>query len=516
MKNKIPDELGSVKNLITRFDAAKAKKEPWITHLRECYEYALPQREVFNLYSPGQKKNSDIFDSTAVVGAQKFASRLQATLVPPWRKFSILSPGSEISEKERDDVQRALDDINDILFDHINHSNFATQAHESFLDLSVSTGAMMLQESDSDSSLLDFNAAPLAEIFPEEGPRGTIETVWREHEVPARNIDRMWPGADLSDQTKKKASEQPDSKIKLIEGTVYAPKAGSYYQCVIERDEEHVVFVANYEVSPWIVFREMVVPGEVLGRGRIMQVLPDIKTVNKTVEFVLRNAALSIAGVYTAQDDGVINPYTLQIAPGAVIPVGSNDSGNPTLRPLDRAGDFNVAELMLNDMRDRINKVLYSDPFGDVNQPVKTATEMSLRQQELVMDAGSAFSRLQTEFIEKVIKRSVHILKKAGKIPDIRVDGKEVTIQHTSPLARAQDQQDLLAIQQFMQMGAGLGPEMFGLGAKLEDIVPYIGKKLGISQKLLRSEDERAAMQQQAAQVMQQQAAMQQQQQQQE
>jgi hypothetical protein len=514
MKFKIPDELGDVKELIKRFDVAKQKKDPWTTHLRECYEFALPQREIFNLYSPGQKKNTDIFDSTAVIGAQKFASRLQATLVPPWRRFSLLTPGSEVPKKEREEVQKGLDEVNEVLFDHINHSNFATQAHEAFLDLSVSTGVLTLEQSDSDESLLDFNAAPLAEVYPEEGPRGTIETVWREHEVPARHVDRLWPGAEMSEQTKKKASESPDSKIKLIEGTIFAPKSGMYYQCVIERDSKHLVFTQEYEVSPWIVFREMVVPGEVLGRGRIMQVLPDIKTCNKVVEFVLRNAALSIAGVYTAQDDGVINPYTLQIAPGVVIPVGSNDNSNPTLRALDRAGDFNVSELILSDLRDRINKVLFSEPFGDMSQPVKSATEMSLRSQELVMDAGSAFSRLQTEFIEKTIKRSVDILKRNGKIPDIRVDGKEVTIKHTSPLARAQDQQDLLAMQQFMQMGAAFGPEVFGLGAKVEDMVAYIGKKLGINQDLLRTEDERKQLQQQAAEAAaaQQQMAAQQQQ----
>jgi hypothetical protein len=501
MKYKIPDELGNVDELIRRFDVAKQKKDPWITHLRECYEYALPQREIFNLYSPGQKKNIDIFDSTAVIGAQKFASRLQATLVPPWRNFSILTPGSEIPEKERDGIQKELDKVNDVLFDHINHSNFATQAHEAFLDLSVSTGVLTLEESDSDESLLDFNAAPLAEVYPEEGPRGTIETVWREHSVPARHVDRLWPGSEMSAMTKKKAVESPDSKITLLEGTVYAPKSGVYYQCVIERDAKHVVFTQTYEVSPWIVFREMVVPGEVLGRGRIMQVLPDIKTCNKVVEFVLRNAALAIGGVYTAQDDGVINPYTLQIAPGVVIPVGSNDSSNPTLRALDRAGDFNVSELILTDLRDRINKSLFSEPFGDMSQPVKSATEMSLRGQELVMDAGSAFARLQTEFIEKVVKRSIDILKRNGKVPDIRVDGKEVTIKHTSPLARAQDQSDLLAVQQFIQIGAAFGPEMFGLGAKIEDMVAYIGKKLGIKAELLRTADERKQLQEQAAQA---------------
>ena len=162
--------------------------------------------------------------------------------------------------------------------------------------------------------------------------------------------------------------------------------------------------------------------------------------------------------------------------------------------------------MMINDLRDGINKVLFAEPYGGMDSPTKTATEMAMRGQELVMDAGSAFSRLQTEFIEKIIRRATYILKKNGKIADFKVDGKEVTIKHTSPLARAQDQEDVMAVQQFMEMAGALGPEVFALGTKLEDMPGYIGQKLGIDQKLLRSEEERQELQQKAAEAMEEQA----------
>lgn len=502
-KYQCPAELGKVEQLIQRFDAAKARKNPWISHLTECYEYALPQRDNFSGQSKGSKKNTSIFDSTAVIGTQKFASRLQATLIPPWRKWSILESGAEVPDEDRENNQEVLDQVTSIIFDHINHSNFATQAHEAFLDLAVSTGAMTIKKSSKigGASLLEFDAVPIAELFLEEGPNSIIETVWREHSIIARNITRTWEGADLSDKLKKQLETNPDKKVGLIEGTIFEEKSGLYYLCVFEREEKHLVYIEEHEVSPWIVFREMVVPGEVYGRGRVMQVLPDIKTANKVTEFGLRNAALAIAGIYTAQDDGVINPYTMQIAPGMVIPVGSNDSSNPTLRPLDRAGDFNVGEVILSDLRDRINKALFADPYGATDQSVKSATEMSLRQQELLMDAGSAYSRLQSEFVERVMAASVHILGKAGKFAgeEFNVNGREITLKHTSPLARAQDQEDLLALQQFMQIGAGFGPEAFMLGTKVEDTVAWAGQKLGIEQKLLRTTEERKEMQEQMA-----------------
>ena len=501
-KFKIPKGLGTVKELIERFDVAKKARQPWITHLRECYDFSLPQRETFDRHSPGAKKNTEVYDGTAVIGLQKFASRLQATLVPPWRHWTILVPGSEIPEKHHPEIQKQLDGVTKILFDHINHSNFATQSHESFLDLGVSTGVMSLEEGDGIQSLLEFHAAPLSDIYPEAGPWGSIETVWREHHVPARHVERLWPGAEMSEKTKKKANEKPDEKIELIEGTIFEPKSRYYYQCVLERDAESVIFTQEYEVSPWIVFREYVVPGETLGRGRIMQALPDIKTANKIVEYVLRNAALAISGIYTAADDGVINPYSIRLAPGVIIPVGSNERNNPSLRPLERSGDIQVGAIVLDDLRNRINKALFAEPFGEMEQPVKSATEMALRNQELVQDAGSAFGRMQNEFVERVVRRAVHVLKRAGKIPDITVDGREVSIKHTSPLARAQDQDDLVALNQYLATIGQLGPEILNLGTKVEDVPQFVATKLGIEQALIRDEGERMELQQAAQQQM--------------
>lgn len=497
-----PNELGSPEDLIKRCQKAKQNKTPWETHLSQCYRYAIPNRETFYNYSPGQKKNTDIFDSTAVIGVQRFASRLQATLIPPWRRWSTLAPGSEIPERDREGVQKELDKVTRIMFDHINHSNFATQSHEALLDLSVSTGVLTCEHTDNPDTMLDFNAIPLSDVYPEEGPNGVIETMWREHTMPARNVMRLWPDADVSPKLAKTIRDNADEKVTLIEGTVHAPKAGDYHNVVLEGDEKRLIFTQRFEVSPWIAFRESVVPGEVLGRGRVMNILPDILTANKTVELVLRNAALSVAGVYTGTDDGVINPYTMKVAPGVVIPVRSNDNSNPSLRALERSGDFSVAELVLEDIRGRINKALFAEPFGGMDQPVKSATEMALRGQELVQDSGATFGRLETEFVERTIKRTVHVLQQAGKLPDIRVNGKEVTIKHTSPLARAQDQEDLLSLNQWLTTNSQLGPETLMMGVKIEDIPNYTGELLGIPQKLRRNEGERGQITDMVAQII--------------
>ena len=65
------------KQYTKKYSKAKAFRENWVPLFEECYEYALPQRESFYAETAGQRRDDKIFDETAVVGVQEFASRSQ-------------------------------------------------------------------------------------------------------------------------------------------------------------------------------------------------------------------------------------------------------------------------------------------------------------------------------------------------------------------------------------------------------------------------------------------------------
>ena len=71
---------------------------------------------------------------------------------------------------------------------------------------------------------------------------------------------------------------------------------------------------------------------------------------------------------------------------------------------------------------------------------------------EFTQRIGSSYGRLQTEFVERGLHRSVALLKSIGKMPDFKIDGREITLKHLSPLARAQDQEELLGLQTAVAM----------------------------------------------------------------
>ena len=90
----------SVEKIKKRLDTAWSAKENWRDLYEQCYEYALPQR---NLYdgswksgTSGKHKTGKVFDSTAVHGVNRFANRLQSGLFPPDKHWMALQPGTDI------------------------------------------------------------------------------------------------------------------------------------------------------------------------------------------------------------------------------------------------------------------------------------------------------------------------------------------------------------------------------------------------------------------------------------
>ena len=124
-------------------------------------------------------------------------------------------------------------------------------------------------------------------------------------------------------------------------------------------------------------------------------------------------------------------------------------------------------------------------------------------------DIGSSFGRLQIEFINKLIRRSFYILKRANKVAPIKVGNQEVEIKVISPLAQQQDMDEVNKIAQFIQFAGMVGPEALQIGLDLEAFPEHIAGLLGIDKTLVRSEQERAEIKQQMQQ-QQQQAQMQQ------
>jgi len=483
--------MEKVKDLIKRHEKAKKNFYAYQSVLQEAYTYAAPERGYFDTLSNG-KRTTKIYDSTAILGLGTYADKVQQNLTPPWRKWFMLMPGSEIPEELHEQVQPQLDEITEIMYDHINHSNFNTKINEAFQDVGISTGIITCEEGDGIESSLTFDSKSVEDLVFEESTTGILDNTFSEFKIRIDEIEATIIGAELSIGLKDKLAKDKNAMAELTE-CVIKNKDRKYEHTIFFKEEEEIIYDVVDDSNPVVIFRERVTSNGIYGMGRVIQLLNDIKVLNKICEMDLKNAGLAISGVYTASDDGVLNPYNVRLVPGTVIPVGSNNNQNPSLRPLERSGDFNIAQIKIEQKQDLINKTLFGSPLGEVGRtPVRTLGEVQERRDESFQMTSAAFSRFQTELLERLIKRMVDVLQKAGKIAPIVIDGKEITIKFTSPLAKQQDRQDIGVIVEYAQtLGAtGIPPEELAKRIKFEDVPGYIAENMGVPSKLIRTEEE--------------------------
>ena len=315
-------------------------------------------------------------------------------------------------------------------------------------------------------------------------------------------IAQQWKDAKIPEELQKQIDDKPTAEIDLVEATVYDYQTGKFGYYVIHEKSKSELVYRTKKTSPWVISRYMKVAGEIYGRGPVITALPDIKTLNKTLELLLKNAALAITGVYTAADDGVLNPATVRITPGAIIPVARN--GGPqgeALKPLPRSGDFDVSQIVINDMRANIKRTLLDESLPPDNMSARSATEVVERMKELAQNLGSAFGRLINETMIPIVSKMLEVMDEAGLIDlPLRVNGLEVKVSPVSPLAMAQNMDEINNILQFMQIAQGMGPEG-QMAIKGGEALEYIADKLGVPSALRTSQAERKQMAEQMAQM---------------
>ena len=483
------------KKYLERYERAKSKRENFVPLFEECYEYSLPQRESFYHETIGQRRDDKIFDETAVVGVQEFASRLQSGLVPNFARWADLTAGSEVPKEDREDINNELDEVTEYVFEVIQNSNFAQEVHESFMDLAVGTGVLVCEEGDAVQPV-SFSAIPLPHVILDTGPDDKIDHVYRERKgIRFDQLPILYPKAQLNPQLQSMMTNSADKTTTVLELICrdYSVKNEeaylSYAFCMTTNTVIYTKAMKGIGSNPFICFRWSKCAGEVYGRGPLINALSAIKTTNLTVELILENAQMAISGVYQMQDDGVINPDTINLVPGSIIPKAMGSAG---LQPIQAAGDFNVAQLILSDMRLNIKRALYNDMLGNPDRTPASATEVAERMADLSRRIGSAFGRLQAELVQPVLQRVIYILKKQGRIEVPTVNGREVKVKSVSPLAQAQANQDISSIARFLELVNGtFGPEMTMVLINSEETAAHLAKKFGVPDSLIRDEEER-------------------------
>ncbi len=481
------DNLKDYSDLIERYNKSRERHNTWKTHWQECYDYALPQRGDFIGSSViGGKRTDKLYDGTALDAVDQLAASLLGNLTPPWTQWFGFKPGPDLSPAEAEKLAPVLEESAKIIQDHFDHSNFSVELHQCFLDLVVGgTATLMFEEAEPGSlSAFKFSAVPLQNAVLEEGENGFLDTIFREIELTLTQIKSRYPFAVISPSIIGSGEKDTQSRFKVLEFILPEEGVYNYTALLFEGGQNALLAQGRFGDNPAISFRWMKSPGEIYGRSPVMKALPDIKTANKVVELILKNASISVTGIWQADDDGVLNPANIELVPGAIIPKAVGSQG---LKPLEMPARFDVSELVLNDLRSRIRHALLADKLGQMNDRRMTATEVLERSAEMALILGATYGRLQSELLTPLVKRAFNILKRRGEIPDIALDGRYVVLDYRSPLARAQGQRSVQNTLTWIESVIAMGPQA-ALSVNMPRAAQFLGEALGVPSDLIQKE----------------------------
>ena len=481
--------------IVQSYKRAKDRRGLWEAHWRDCYDFALPLRT--QTLQSGAKTGDKLFDGTAPDAVDQLAASLLSNLTPPWARWVGLMPGTDVSDEDRNILAPKLEKASAILQSHIDRSNFAIEIHQCFLDLvTVGTACLMLEESPlGESSAFRFTAVPMFDVVFESDAGGRLDGTLRRLELTRRELKQRYPDApDLGEDRDDLIAGGEEARIGVIEA-VLPDDRGYRYMAVAETSpglvsDAQVLSEGRFEKSPFINFRWLKAPGEIYGRSPVMKTLPDIKTANKVVELVLKNATIAVTGIWQADDDGVINPANIKLVPGAIIPKAVGSQG---LTPLNSPGRFDVSGLVLESLRARIRSSLLADKLGQIAGPKMSATEVLERSAEMARILGATYGRLQSELLTPLIDRGLSILRRRGEIPPLIIDGRTVDIDYKSPLARRQTQEDMSRALNWFEAVQVLGGEATAL-IDAPRAARWLAKSFGVPEELLLSEEDVAAL----------------------
>ncbi len=303
-----------------------------------------------------------------------------------------------------------------------------------------------------------------------------------------------FPNARDADHLADLVREKSDATVAVLEAVI--PDGRGYAYLAVAENEQApdgelmVLAEGSFMSSPFINFRWSKAPGENYGRSPVMKALPDIKTANKIVELVLKNASIAVTGIWQVDDDGVINPANIKLVPGAVIPKAVGSAG---LTPLEAPGRFDVSELVLDQVHARIRKAMLVDQLGPVNGPRMTATEVLARAAEMARLLGATYGRLQSELLTPLVVRARMVLTRRGEIPNLPLDHRMVSLEHRSPQARHQAQQGVQNTMLWLDSVRAMGPEAM-LAVDQMAAARWLARALGVEGELVRELGEETAV----------------------
>jgi len=474
----LPDDI--VKN----FETLRMKRILFDHLAQEIIDYVAPHfDDVVFTRVPGWKKTQHIFDSTASYGWFVLSQFIQGSVLNQATKwFGLKSKNPDLNQNQNvatwyaDATNRALGVMRSSAF-----YGCAGQSINSWIGFG--NGPVLIEDVPQvreGLARIRYTSIPFGKYVMAEGVDGKIDCVIRTVKMTAINAKRMFDkekgestgNLGVSDRIERAAEKEPFLEFEFLHSIhprdVYNANQKTkgktardmpVASCWVEKEKKRLVRESGYRRFPVAVARYDLLSGEVFGRGPAHLALPDARSLNRADEMELVQWEREIDRPLKIRRNTVI---------GGI--VDARPAGRTTVTDINGIGDlfdhktnWQADDLMRKRKEQAILRVFHVNEILNLlarEKPEMTAFEVNARLNLLQQILGPVFGRLESDFLSVIVEVTLENMAYAGLLLDppdeLKVTGEGYDIVYEGPLARAQRNTEITAIQQSIADVSGI------------------------------------------------------------
>lgn len=492
------------KMAMKRVDRATLDLNRHKSRISACYRYGLPWRHGFDQTQPVDNLD-DIYDDTLMTTLEDFSSEMLNTFTPMKSEWCEAGPVSGLEKEIGRQVTDQVGFTMKTIFAEMARSNVYQALQESYLDLGIGTMAPMIQDIDI-AGPIHCEAIPMTELLIDRGPYGYVDGRFRKKRRRADDIKVLWPNASPPNGIDWSV---PDVEFDVIDGLWrdWSHKGDELYQYVVLADGK-VIFEQQYRghgSCPIIVARWSRDSTTAWGVGPTYRSMPSYQSLNHVRFLLLKKLDEITDPAFSFENDGVAN-FDNGLEPGTAVP---RAIGSKAPEVIESKGRFDVTWMQAEDLKSAVQRAHYQDRPDQMGKTPPTATQWADESAERQRRMGTPATNLVIELQYSIIYRFAYLLQKRGVLQPLVInngpngepvnypplDPRFVALTPTSPLLRAQEQEELIRIVRSVETTAQLyGPQIAAITTDIFKVQEMICKILGTEGVARAQKDAEAAI----------------------
>ncbi len=412
-------------SIVARYNSVKQEHDTWVPMWRDCRTYVQPQK--VDNKTPGTSRGDEVYDNTAIDCNLRFASGFYAWLCPTDKRWFELQPMLEELQKI-EEVSWYFSEVNKLVYQSINNSNWPLMFHESALNLgSIGTGILYCEEGE--NSNINFQSIDIEDCCILENHQQLVDSFFREYEYTARQCFQKF-GYQAMTPAQKAAydANKQETKFKVLHVVMPRENHGSRFGKLVNTELPFASYwidlqtkikllESGYWENPFTAFRFLKNNKEPYGRGAGMNNIQEIKMLNR-----FRKA--DIIGTEKAVDPPILIPEnglldnTFRAYPGGINFIKTQPGEMSKPEPFFDGANLPQLEKKITESRMMIRAGFFVEMFDALGDKQNmSATEVIERAESKLIPFAPVLGRMQSECFNPVINRVYGILSRAGKLP---------------------------------------------------------------------------------------------------